>query len=131
MIHRSLLEMPRMLPKRKCVRSTGTRLYLSRMMPSENATVYSAPMAVSSFKRELRATNWPPIPTSNAAIAAPLNSPNGARPKKIAPTASPGKSEWLKASASSASRRRTIKALKKPLVKPTSKQPSNARCMNS
>ena len=33
MIQRSLLEMPRILPKRKCVRSTGTRLYLSRMMP--------------------------------------------------------------------------------------------------
>ena len=120
-----------MLPKRKCVRSTGTRLYFSRMIPSENATVYNAPMAVSSLSRELRATSWPPIPTSSAAITAPLNNPSGASPKKIAPTASPGNSEWLSASASSANRRRTIKALRKPLVNPTNTQPSSARCMNS
>ncbi len=101
------------------------------MTPTENATVYSAPMAVSSLSREVRATSCPPTPTSSAAITAPLNNPSGARPKKIAPTASPGSSEWLSASASSASRRRTMNALKKPFVNPTSTQPSKARCMNS
>ncbi len=46
-------------------------------------------MAVSSLRREDRATSCPPMPTSNAAITAPLNKPSGASPKKIAPTAKP------------------------------------------
>ena len=53
------------------------------------------------------------------------------RPISIAAKASPGSIEWESASATSARRRKTTYAPRKPFVKPISTQASNARRMNS
>src|SRR5258708_3677648 len=87
--------------------------------------------AVSSFTRELRETTSAPRPTSSAAKSAPLNRLSGARPNSITPTASPGKRACESASAIKASRRSTMKALKKPFVNPMSAHARKARRMKS
>jgi len=127
---RSVLLTPKILPKRKCMRSTRVCKLLTMAIPAAKKIRESEPNAASSLMRVSRLNNALPAAVSKPAISAPTKRANVLAPKKRNAKATPGSSECESASPIKASRRRIKMEPSNPPLRLSKTAERSPRCMN-